>query len=1539
MGPPPYNHVGFQTGYSYLDPFGSGNFTIDPQTGFINVTPTQTGIFVFSISVFEYRDGVLLSENRRDFQIHVINCLPPGQPPTISHDLSGLNTSGDTIFVEAGEAFCYDVTVQDPVPTSGLISYTVSAPFGNGNFVPPAATYTSSGTNPIQGQVCWTPACAYDGQVVPLIIGAFDDEDCENFSDVFDTVWISVSVPPNQPPVIQPNLSGLDVSNDTIFVNATDSLCFPFTVSDPNAGNLINVFPISPVFSSPNNPAAITFSGTNPVSGEVCWVPGCNLEGQVVELTFGASDVTLCNSPGNTQTTLYVAVQIPPNNPPALTTNLSGNVFSNDTIFVEALENLCFSFNGTDPDAGDVLSALTAGAVFSGPTPPTVTTNGSNPLGGQICWTPSCAYENQVVPIIFGVADPGVCSNIGQAFDTVYVSVSVPANQPPAIVSDLSGNTFSNDTVFVEALSNFCFDFTATDPDAGTQLTGLAVTPLFNTVGGPTFTTSGNNPLQGQVCWTPSCDFADQVVQLIFGAEDDAPCSAQAEAFDTVYVAISAPPNDPPLITPDLSGLSFDGDTIFADATVPFCYTLTFSDINLGDTLTAAPISPIFSGTNAATFTVTGINPLQGQVCWTPGCENEGEIIEFIVAVQDNGACGNIKTDRDTIYVKISDPLTIPPIVDHDLSGLSAVGGDTAFIEIGDGLCYEFYIADQTPDNGMTYTYEFQNIDGLNLGLSTANVIFRNDSILGQICFTADCSNGGSLYRSIVTGIDKETCPPFQQTSDTVYIKVNTEFMAFAGSDTFFCEGGGGVQLNVTPIGGEAPYYFDWGCTNPGQCGFSNGNNNDQSPVVNPTDTTTYFVQITDKNGCTSEFDDVTVFVRKLPIADAGPDVSICEGLPGTRLQCNVINPDEAPPPYTYQWLPAAGLSDPTVVDPWAQPDTTTIYTVLVTSANGCSSANTTLNPLSTVVVTVKPRPVADAGPDFDICLGEETQLLGFANEAGPTYEYAWTPSVGLSDSSVQAPVSGPPLTTTYFLVVWSNGCPSVADSATVTVHTIPTVNPGPPYEVCAADSVQLTSTVGGDPLATEYSYQWEPAIGLSDPTAAEPLASPPQTTTYTLTATSNFGCGSNGDTVTVRVLPSPQALAGPDTFLCRGDSIALAGGHTLLGGSLPPDVPVFYSWAPAGGLSLPTIPDPLAGPRQTQLYVLTTRAGSCATRDSVLVEVFEPVVATAWADTSRICEGDSVHLYAVGGQGNASFSWSPAGYVGQPQQASPLAAPDTTTVFTVLVREGVCADTAQVRVAVNPSPSVNYFTSLDEGCAPLSIGFFGTSTPGTAYVWDFGDGSPLSNEINPEHTYQQPGTYPVRLTVVGPGGCTATDASRRIQVTDPGMARFIVDLGEDFTALLPDAAVSFINQSTGGVQYFWDFGDGGFSSALNPIHIYQEAGEYTATLTVTDESGCISQYQLGPIFILDPDLFVPNVFSPNADGVNDRFLVEYRGKEVLNLEIYDRWGRMVHSHVGDPGDGWDGTTPSGEPAHAGVYYYLLRIGEASYNGSVTLLR
>ena len=105
------------------------------------------------------------------------------------------------------------------------------------------------------------------------------------------------------------------------------------------------------------------------------------------------------------------------------------------------------------------------------------------------------------------------------------------------------------------------------------------------------------------------------------------------------------------------------------------------------------------------------------------------------------------------------------------------------------------------------------------------------------------------------------------------------------------------------------------------------------------------------------------------------------------------------------------------------------------------------------------------------------------------------------------------------------------------------------------------------------------------------------------------------------------------------------------------------------------------------------------------------------------------------------------------------------------------------------------------------------------------------------------------------------------------------------------------------------------------------------------DAGGCVDTIRQGPYLIRPPDLFIPNIFSPNEDGINDVFIVDYSGKEYFSMKIFDRWGVKMYENIGNPAIGWNGSSPGGGAASEGVYYYAVEIGDKSYTGNLTLLR
>lgn len=788
-------------------------------------------------------------------------------------------------------------------------------------------------------------------------------------------------------------------------------------------------------------------------------------------------------------------------------------------------------------------------------------------------------------------------------------------------------------------------------------------------------------------------------------------------------------------------------------------------------------------------------------------------------------------------------------------------------------------------------------------------------------------------WNTIIHQVTENGC--ISVAEDSVLIYANP--VVDAGPDVSFCEGAGGAQLLGTILSsGTTLNWPEWWCDSVNVstfCGLDSVY--DLDPIASPNASTWYYLQVTDNNGCKSNIDSAFVTVLPLPIVDAGPDAYICgDSAPGVLLTPNITG---APGPYHYQWIPSTGLNNDTLANPYARPDTTTIYVLVVQSANGCYSQYSTVDTLSSVTVHVQPIPVADAGPDRDLCLGDSLMLQGFGYGAGPQYNFEWSPATGLSSTTISNPMAGPTATTEYILTAWSNGCPSYGDTVRVNVHTNPTASAGPQTDVCLGESTVLQGSASGDSTAV-YSYSWSPAGSLDNPNSANPVATPDTTTTYTLIASTQYGCESPPVTVTIVVRPTPVAEAGPQQTICEGDSVQLMGGYYYTTTDSANPSQIYFAWTPSTGLlSDSTVTNPWVNPTQSGFYYLQVRHNTCETLDSVLVTVVPGLNSWVDADTGITCAGGSVQLSAGGGLGGASFQWIPSTGLSDPNISNPVATPGTSTVYSVIISEGGCSDTLSVPLEILPMPEAAILSSVREGCPDFTVSFLDASSNGIHWIWNFGDGQ-ISNQQNPSHTYTQPGEYQVTLTTANIGGCKAASNPVIIRVADPGQAEFTANPELPAMVSLPNTAIQFLDQSLRPNAWRWEFGDGRESAEQNPVHAYNQPGEYMITLTTTTPEGCQTSVTHGPVVVYTPDLFIPNVFTPNADGVNDGFLVQYTGSQPFQINIYDRWGVMLFSSKNKT-EAWDGTTGKGEAVAEGTYYYTVTIGGKDYTGNVTLLR
>jgi len=549
------------------------------------------------------------------------------------------------------------------------------------------------------------------------------------------------------------------------------------------------------------------------------------------------------------------------------------------------------------------------------------------------------------------------------------------------------------------------------------------------------------------------------------------------------------------------------------------------------------------------------------------------------------------------------------------------------------------------------------------------------------------------------------------------------------------------------------------------------------NPVASPTATTTYTVTVTNSNNC-SATDNLILTVNPLPNASAGANKVICKG--------NSVTLDGSGGT-GYLWAPSASLNNNAIATPIANPTVTTTYTVTVTNSNGCTATNS-------MVLTVNNLPNANAGVNNAICIGNNTTL----NATGGT-SYVWSPTTSLSNSNIANPIATPTATITYSVTVTdANGC-TATSSKVVTVNSLPIADAGNDAAICLNLSTNLNASGG-------TAYTWSPATGLSSSTIANPVASPTATTTYTVTVTNGSNCSATDNLIlTVNLLPN--ASAGTNKAICRGNSTTLDGS----GGTS-------YLWAPAATLNNNAIATPTANPTVTTTYTVTvTNSNGCTATSSMVLTVNTLPNANA-GPNNTICLGFNTTLNASGG---TAYVWSPASSLSNPEIINPVATPTVTTTYTVTVTDNNgCSATNNNTVTVNALPIANAGTDQII-CLNQSANL--TASGGAQFYWSTGANS---QSINVSPTINT--TYTV--TVSDNNSCSATDDVFVVVHPLP-----IAEAGNNHAICIGNNTTL---NATGGTSYIWSpAGNLSNSSIANPVA--SPTATTTYTVTVTDNNGC----------------------------------------------------------------------------------------------------
>ncbi len=402
-----------------------------------------------------------------------------------------------------------------------------------------------------------------------------------------------------------------------------------------------------------------------------------------------------------------------------------------------------------------------------------------------------------------------------------------------------------------------------------------------------------------------------------------------------------------------------------------------------------------------------------------------------------------------------------------------------------------------------------------------------------------------------------------------------------------------------------------------------------------------------------------------------------------------------------------------------------------------------------------------------------------------------------------------------------------------------------------------------------------------------------------------------------------PRIDLGPDLAACNGDTVSIQSVYTSVDFNQ-------FTWQPPTGIIDPSVAAASFAPSVSTTYTLSATNGFCNATDTITVNVDQRPVFSI-VDPGFLCRGDSVNL-TVQGNG-AAYTWS-TGESGNSIQVNPL----SSTFYQVTATSAFgCESFDTFEVQVVPLPLIDAGPD-NRVCPGGSIELQATGS-GIVYEWL------PNNLVNPDNAAITTATpdVPTTFTVVtrDANGCVNFDT------VVIGIHPLPAINAQRDTTINYGGEATLSSGNLNAITYNWapPVGLVPPSTVADETIIVSPLEATTYTVTITDANGCVSVDSV-QVDILPGQLDVPTAFTPNGDGLNDKFEVLGSGTFDVNFfRVYNRWGQLVFETMSsNPGDGWDGTF-NGEPQGPGVYTWVFSgrekvSGEEKLlSGNVTLIR
>ncbi len=640
----------------------------------------------------------------------------------------------------------------------------------------------------------------------------------------------------------------------------------------------------------------------------------------------------------------------------------------------------------------------------------------------------------------------------------------------------------------------------------------------------------------------------------------------------------------------------------------------------------------------------------------------------------------------------------------------------------------------------------------------------------------------------------------------------------------------------------------------------------------------------------------------------------------------------------------------------YASPGVYTV-TLTVTDAAGCGSGNPTgvayggSGSQSQEVTVDGPEAGFYSGGGNTLPLGSVANFINTSNVYGAVGVVSYSWNFGDGGTSTQAGSVAHVYTSpgTYLVTLTAqDGTGSCVSTATLTMVIQPFNNAFRMNDSyvssggCPPMTVQFTNT-----SVNYVSVLWNFGDGETS-TVVSPSHVYAQPGTFYVTLTAVNGAGQTLVTEDSVIVKEPSAvLTETRTALCVGQADTLSAtvdkevkGYAFdFGDGVVGTTGADATGGGASGAADSTIVHvyTVPGTYTARLVVTDTVGCAAAAAATVAVEVHAPPIAWVTPPSATICLNGQVTLVASGG---ATYSWTPATGLSAVDVAQPVATPAVSTLYTVTVADDIgCTGSESIMVGVVQRTTVSVTPDSSALCPGKSVVL--QASGAERYTWIGSTGGLSATDI------AAPVARPVdsmRVEVVGSDtlGCFADTVAVVVDL----LPQPTVSAGPDVTVQAA-LSVTLMGESTGDVAT-WLWTPASYLSCTDcaqPVCTPLEPRTYIATVTGPD--GCAASDTVVVSLLCDESkLRIPDAFTPNGDGHNDRWNI-LGISQVNHLVIFDRWGEKVferdHFYPADVDAGWDGTA-NGRPAPAGVYVYFVEMqcptgGAFERKGTVVLIR